>query len=409
MKPRNSSIAEYVIVGAGPAAICAVAKLVGTGLNASQIIWVDPEFACGDFGTVLSVGSSVPGNTKVADYNKVNQAIYNLLPKTAPTLAEKQAFAITHLATDYTCSLREATEPMQHLTHKLSAMVTSLRGKVTEITEVQEGLRIRTELANETVYLLSRRVILATGAKPRELNIYSGKRIHPNDVFIKSQLQAYLTANPQVKKVAVFGSSHSAALAVMHLLQAGIPVIQFINKPYLFAQAATTADGAAFTLHDNTGLKGEVARFTKSLLTGEFAFADKWQQVDSAKMDDYLEQCTHFVEAIGYVAQDTLTINGQPLRSYTYNKHTSEIAGVKGLFGIGIAFPQEKTSLSGEVELSVGYGKFWTTVNDEKIFSLWQKNAAGHVMNALTSPFFAAAEAKETAIVDNVCGPSLDK
>ncbi len=112
-------LAEYVIIGAGPAAICAVAKLYGSGVPGDKIIWVDPQFKIGDFGTKLSVGSSVPGNTTVESYQKVNHAIYSMIPACMPGPEEKAQFEMSSLSLDTTCSLRVATQPLQHITNIL--------------------------------------------------------------------------------------------------------------------------------------------------------------------------------------------------------------------------------------------------------------------------------------------------
>jgi cation diffusion facilitator CzcD-associated flavoprotein CzcO len=42
---------EWTVVGAGPAGIASVGKLLDAGVSPSQIAWVDPEFKVGDFGT----------------------------------------------------------------------------------------------------------------------------------------------------------------------------------------------------------------------------------------------------------------------------------------------------------------------------------------------------------------------
>lgn len=363
----------YTIIGAGPAGICAVAKLMMLGVSGEEICWIDPHFACGDFGTIFSVGSGVPGNTRVAEYKRVNQAIYKALPDTAPTADELAVCDLLRLPDDETCSLKEAALPMQHLSYKLRRRVQSYQGLVTDITAKGGGWLVAWQDAAGVNSIISQRVILATGALPRQLDIplTTIERIDPCSVFIWTELQAYLAASTKVKKVAVVGSSHSAALAVMHLLRAGIPVIQFVNKPYRFARRSVSADGQAFTMYDNTGLKGEVAKFTSDLLNGQVGFAFDWQQVASSEMHRYLNQCSHLVEAIGYTANSTLTINGRALGEYSYDCHTSEIQGLKNVFGMGIAFPLEVVAPSGEVELSVGYGKFWAAVNDEHVLSCW--------------------------------------
>ena len=62
---------DVTIIGAGPAALAAIPQLLNSGVAGADIVWIDPQFKVGDFGSILSVGSSVPGNTSVENYQKV--------------------------------------------------------------------------------------------------------------------------------------------------------------------------------------------------------------------------------------------------------------------------------------------------------------------------------------------------
>ena len=77
-------IAEYVIIGGGPAAICAIPNIINSGVTGDNIIWIDPQFQVGDFGSKLSIGSGVPGNTMVKSFRTVYSEIYKLIPSLKP-------------------------------------------------------------------------------------------------------------------------------------------------------------------------------------------------------------------------------------------------------------------------------------------------------------------------------------
>lgn len=58
---------DWAVIGAGPAGIAAVGKLIDAGIPAPNIIWLDPAFAVGDFGAKWR---QVPSNTKVSLFLK---------------------------------------------------------------------------------------------------------------------------------------------------------------------------------------------------------------------------------------------------------------------------------------------------------------------------------------------------
>lgn len=49
---------QWTIIGAGPAGIAFVGKLLDAGIQPSQITWIDPAFKVGDFGTLWRPVSS---------------------------------------------------------------------------------------------------------------------------------------------------------------------------------------------------------------------------------------------------------------------------------------------------------------------------------------------------------------
>ncbi len=379
---------EYVFIGGGPAGLCGLAAVLARGVPAQHIKWIDQGgFKAGDFGTLLSVGSSLPGNTRVSSYRYVNQAIYQLLPQLAPL----KTFLLDSYHDNDHCSLSIAAEPMLDLSNKLRDCVDTQEAKVIEIKETAKGLYLTLQSKDgkqESLY--TRRCILATGAKPKTLKLPSTyahlKIIDPTTSFIQTSLASYIDTQTDINQVAVFGSSHSAALAVMQLLSAGLSVKQFMNKTYRFAEAALTTEGIAYTRFDNTGLKAGVAAFTRQLsdLTREKSpFQNRYQCYISQNKEEaeifmakHLKDCSHAVFTVGYEPSPTLTINQRCLSRFNYDTKTSAFTEIKGLFGMGIAFPQEIISPAGDREFAVGYSKFWRTVNDNAVRETWENGQA---------------------------------
>lgn len=379
-------IVEYVIIGGGPAAICAIPNILNSGVSGDNIIWIDPQFKVGDFGTKLSKGSSVPGNTMVKGYQRVNNEIYKLIPSLKPN--DDHLFELNHLAPNFVGSLKIAAEPMQHISDGLRKIVRSIKGCVTNIFTSPLGLKLEIKLNhNQSIFITTQRTILATGAQPKTFKL-PGKHcnitmIDPNIVFIQSELTHYLQNNPGIKTIAVIGSSHSAALAIMHLLQAGITVKQFMNKEYKYACPAVAPDGTEYTLYDNTGLKGDVAQFTKQLLeeidinSGIYhkriiRYIGNTRADVSNLLEHNLFDCSHVVTTIGYRPSQTLLVNDLPISELIHNNTTTAFENIKGLFGIGIAFPQVVKAISGKEEPAVGVEKFWNTSSNLMVLDSWR-------------------------------------
>lgn len=376
---------NHVVIGAGPAGICEIVNLIKNGIQKNNIIWIDPQFKVGDFGTILSKGSSVPGNTQVAGYQRVNKEIYRIVPDCASK--ENPIFKLNTLNPDFVCSLKVAAEPLQSITNILRTKVNSIKGVVTDIYSVQNKFNLKIKLnTGDFKSVIAKSVVLATGASPKQLKLPSQHShlivLDPSIAFIQTELNKFLKKQSSLKTIGVIGSSHSAALATMYLLKAGLSVKQFMNKKYKYATPRVSLDGKPYTQFDNTGLKGSVALFTKKisqeieevcpeefhLTKGKYQgkliqYIEKDREKIHAYLEKYLQECSHVVTCIGYTPSSTLKINDLPLNSFNYNPETMEFNEFKNLKGRGIAFPQKVTAPSGEIEFAVGVEKFWNALN----------------------------------------------
>src|SRR5580704_17562457 len=106
---------SWAVIGAGPAGIAAVGNLLDHGVAGSEILWIDPQFAVGDFG---SRWKNIPSNTKVQLFQKF------LHPSDAFSYAAcDQSFELNHTADEETCLLDLMVKPLQWVTHQLQIKV----------------------------------------------------------------------------------------------------------------------------------------------------------------------------------------------------------------------------------------------------------------------------------------------
>ena len=107
----NKEIKEWVIIGAGPAGIATVGKLLDKGINPRDIGWIDPVFKVGDLGEKWRPVSS---NTKVGLFLKFLNACGSFCYQDCPI-----DFKLNHLPLDGTCLLHDIAEPLQWVSDHL--------------------------------------------------------------------------------------------------------------------------------------------------------------------------------------------------------------------------------------------------------------------------------------------------
>lgn len=338
---------SWAIVGAGPAGIAAVGKLIDTGIKPEEIAWIDPQFKVGDFGTLWK---SVSSNTQVKLFLK-------FLENCQAFSINISEFELSKLNPHETCFLKEVTEPLQWITDHLRKRVISLKNYAQTLKIQNRSWNIQLD---DSTIVKAQNVILAVGSEPLQLN--HSKNIIPLEVALdEDQLKKHLHRNDVI---GVFGSSHSAILILKNLFdnQNVKRVINFYRSPLRFAIPMNHE-----ILYDNTGLKGIAADWARSHLHG--TFPDILQRVYSNRenIKTYLNQCTQIIYAIGFQRRTLPNIHG--LDRIEYDEHCGIIA--PGLFGLGIAFPQLKTYSNGICEHAVGLWKFMQYL--EEVLPIWLK------------------------------------
>jgi len=340
---------SWLVVGAGPAGILALERLRMSSIPASEIAWVDPDFAVGDLGTKWR---NVPSNTKVKYFTKFLEEFEN--KKISVLRATHELFS---LEPEATCYLSHIADPLLTLSEDLQAQVNTFQTKVSKVVYDAEYQTVQLE-NGETIF--AKNIILAQGAEPRISALIDKSEISLAIVLDPKKLAINCDADDVV---AVFGSSHSAILALMNLVEATSvkKIINIYRSPLKHAEYLDTGD----ILHDNTGLKGLASDWAKKNVELQHPRIIR-ALANSEEAKILLSQCTKVIYAIGF---DTRNIDVQNVDLNNFDPATGIIA--PGLFGLGIAYPALKKDVSGEIAKNVGLWKF--ALHLQFCFPLWLK------------------------------------
>src|ERR1700761_805365 len=225
----------WTVIGAGPAGIAAVGKLLDLGVADKDIAWVDPSFAAGDLGAKWR---SVSSNTKVATF------LEYLHGAKAFRFSEAPPVPLTETDPEETCALALVADPLLWITGHLRERVDTFETTASTLVLQDRQWHIETEEQP----LSSANVILAVGATPKTLNYPQLQEI-PLEVALDPEK---LAAEPlENATVAVFGSSHSSMIVLPHLLRHPVArIVNFYRSPVQYAVYL-----GDWILFDDTGLK----------------------------------------------------------------------------------------------------------------------------------------------------------
>jgi cation diffusion facilitator CzcD-associated flavoprotein CzcO len=324
----------WTVIGAGPAGIAAVGKLLDHGIAPEGIAWIDPAFAAGDLG---GKWRSVSSNTQVglflAYLNGSSAFRFSAAPPMPLPDADPQE----------TCALALVADPLVWVTEHLRERVQAFQTTATALFLERRQWRIETEQQE----LASKNVVLAVGAVPKKLAYPQLKEI-PVEVALDPEK---LAGEPLADAtVAVFGSSHSSMIALPHLLRHPVEkVINFYRSPLRYA---VNLDD--WILFDDSGLKGRAADWARENIDG--VYPDRLERcwISSPDFEEKLAECDRAVYTVGFERR-TLPETKQ-WGQLDYNPNNGILA--PGLFGLGIAFPARATDRYGYVEYRVGLKKF---------------------------------------------------
>ncbi|KAH8673340.1 pyridine nucleotide-disulfide oxidoreductase-domain-containing protein [Xylariales sp. PMI_506] len=378
--PRQRHVSA-IVVGGGAAGIAVLGKLLERIDSGGKIAWVDTEFKG---GRINKKYREVPSNTKVGLFLTYARATKPFREIIEATPTPNAITALEELPQDGTCSLYYAGDMLQALSDGLvkHERVELYQGRVTEANwddaNAEWSLSIRedgqTGIENTTAPLL----VYCTGSSPTTVSLPTPPESTPEhldiDIALKpSALTQFIPMDKEVT-VGVIGASHSAILILMNLFK-----LTQSTHPHLrvrwFARSsalryAVYKDG--WILYDNTGLKGEAAKYARENLDGDKLLTSDAGKVitrvdcsggDEQEKEAMLRElpgCDYVVEAIGFTRDPLPAMNREIQFDHDTGGFVEPKTGkaVTGLYGCGIAFPERVVDKAGNRELAVGFFKF---------------------------------------------------
>ncbi|KAH9449777.1 hypothetical protein MJO29_010604 [Puccinia striiformis f. sp. tritici] len=366
---------EFVVVGAGPAGLTAVATLIDNGVT--RIAWVDDSFVGGRLGEKYR---EIPSNTKIRlflDYVAASSTLTKLVQEETTDIPINPYTTLKELDQDRGNRLSYAADLMVLLTRRITSthckIIDRFQGRVKSL-ELVNGVDWMVKMdemdsngLDQLKILKTKKAIFATGSEPiQPKEIIDIPSIIDLEIALSpSQLEVVLQdIDLNNQSIAVVGSSHSAFLVMRNLitLSTHLKVVHLFRNPELkFAQQKE-----GWILYDNTGLKGEIAGWAKNEYPILTVNNDQRRisriQINNSLSHDHdhhLKDCCRVIYAIGYQSNPTprVMIDGIE-QKLNFDNSTGRFNGLPGLFGCGIAFPQRVVDPAGNVELAVGIFKF---------------------------------------------------
>lgn len=335
----------WAVIGAGPAGVAAVGRLLDHGVAAEQIAWIDPAFAGGDIGQKWR---SVSSNTHVGLFLEYFNGSKSFRFDEAPPMPLRE------IDPQETCALGLVAEPLVWITGHLGEQVATFTTTATAL--YLENRRWRIETQHDDVF--STNVILAVGAVAKKLS-------HPelDEIPVEVALDPEKLAREPLQgaTIGVFGSSHSSMIVLPNLLRHPVKrVINFYRSPLKYAVYFDD-----WILFDDTGLKGQAAVWARENIDGVLPERLERCWVASPEFAERLVQCDRVVYTVGFERRRLPeTPQWGPL---DYNRTNGILA--PGLFGVGIAFPQYAQDRYGYGQFRVGLKKFMDYLDG--VLPLW--------------------------------------
>ncbi|HLD84305.1 MAG TPA: FAD-dependent oxidoreductase [Coxiellaceae bacterium] len=343
----EKTVYRWVVVGAGPAGITAVGLLLDAGISSNEIIWIDPEFCAGDFGRWWG---EVNSNTRVALFQDYLNGVASFDYAKKP-----QKFALDDFSRDQFTLLKHVTEPLLWVSDRLREKVITKKTRVHGLSIQKGAWQLQTDAGD----IAANKVILATGSAAKSLHFPGTPEIDLISALTPTQLIKCCDKNDTI---AVFGSSHSAMIVIRHLVECGVKkIVNFYQSPFCYAVLMDD-----WILYDDTGLKGETAKWVREHVTKNPLPQIERHLSTSEHIDTYLPNCDKVIYAVGFDRRQ-LPVTGVSL------SHYDETNGIiaPGLFGAGIAFPIAVTDPFGRIERNVGLWKFLK--NMKRTLPVWLK------------------------------------
>lgn len=330
---------DWLVVGAGPAGLCVIGVLIDIGVNPQKITWIDPEFSLGRMGTYYA---QVPANSDIREFIKFINACACFQESSCPCVETLKQTVNNHHPL-----LSAIIEPLQCITQHLCTKVKAIQASMTMLNFEHSYWQVGIS-SGEIIH--AQHVVLATGSHPKTLQ-YKTQQIIPLDVALDpNNLRDIVTKDDTV---AVVGDAHSAVLLLKFLSELPVPVkhiYNFYQNPIIYA---TNLDG--WVINGTTGLKGLAAEWARNVLeTNPPANLTRLKSTP-ALLEHMLAHCTKTIYAVGFERNQLPAINN--LTAITHYNPTNGIIAPR-LFGIGIAFPEQRINQFGDKETRIGLDSF---------------------------------------------------
>ncbi|WVF68103.1 hypothetical protein IAT40_002866 [Kwoniella sp. CBS 6097] len=417
---------EAVIIGAGPGGLATIISLIDGGLT--DILWVDRSFGGGRLNELYREISS---NTKVGIYLDAVESSATCNKIISSTPSPNAVDELQSIDKEETCQLSLAGD----LIKLLEAGVVKIKGIEKFVGQVDEACyddghwNVSLPSHSSLTTAIAPRLFLCTGSHPIVPDPPIHQRFAPNlkvldldQCMLKSKIPSLFSDRMQDEiTVAVIGNSHSGILVCRNLYEVSqetdldIKILNFRRRGIKYAEYRE--DGIVY---DNTGLKGATADWAKEVMDNAVHPPSSIEQIDLGDDEDKiyearLRECTHIIYAVGYEANpypalyiqnngvgdgdqgesgkvgDEGAMNGDRNqhvdddrlrvdRELEFDQHSSgfkmKINGeaVKGLYGLGIAHPEETEDPEGHIEAAVGMAKFFKFA--QRVQNHWKKNGA---------------------------------
>lgn len=148
---------QWCVIGAGPAGITAINKLIVNNVNPHEIVWISNHFDCGDLGKKWIF---VPANSNIASIRKYLHSCLNFNYNKLPASSK-----IRQLHEENFCHIIDIVEALQPIIKNLQNKVTTLQSIVLGISEKDKYYLIK-HRTNYKKEIYSKKIIIATGAIP---------------------------------------------------------------------------------------------------------------------------------------------------------------------------------------------------------------------------------------------------
>jgi cation diffusion facilitator CzcD-associated flavoprotein CzcO len=335
----------WAVIGAGPAGIAAVGRLLDQGIPEDKIAWIDPAFAAGDLGQKWRAVSS----------NTIAETFLNFLNGSAAfRFSQAPSLPLHDVDPEQTCALDLVADPLLWITAHLRERVHVFQTTARSLFLGNRHWRIETEQQE----VVAENVVLAVGAVPKKL-AYPGLQEIPVEVALDPERLAEQSLDGAT--VAVFGASHSSMIVLPNLLRHPVKqVINFYQSPLKYAVYLDD-----WILFDDSGLKGRAADWARENIDGVYPERLDRCWVSSPEFDDKLAQCDRVVYTVGFERRRLPETPQWGLLDY--NRRNGILA--PGLFGLGVAFPEYAEDPYGFGQYRVGLKKFMDYL--DSVLPLW--------------------------------------